>query len=99
MHHSYYDIPHISAMVHLILTGATGLVGSGVLHCMLQLEAITKISILSRRPVPQAEGQAKAQTIIHKDFGTYPPELLAQLQGAEGCVWAQGTSVNNVSKK
>jgi len=86
-------------MVHLILTGATGLVGSCVLHRMLQLETVTKISILSRRPVPQAEAHAKAHTIIYNNFQSYSPELLAQLQGAEGCVWAQGTGVNNVSKR
>lgn len=89
----------ISLMVHLILTGATGLVGGCVLHRMLHLETVTKISILSRRPVPQAEGHAKAHTIIHKDFGSYNPGLLEKLRGAEGCVWAQGTSVNNVSKR
>jgi len=84
--------------MHLILTGATGLVGGGVLHHMLNTPQITAISILSRRPVPQAEGHEKAKVIIHKDFESYPPELLAQLKGAEGCVWAQGISSMSVDK-
>jgi len=85
--------------MHLILTGATGLVGAGVLHNMLNVPAVTKISILSRRPVPMAEGYPKANVIIHKDFTNYPPELLSQLEGAEGCVWALGVSVNDVNKE
>lgn len=85
--------------MHLILTGATGLVGAGVLYDMLNVPAITKVTILSRRPVPMVEGHPKANVIIHKDFTNYPPELLNQLEGAEGCVWAQGVSVNDVSKE
>jgi len=85
--------------MHLILTGATGLVGSGVLHHMLQTPAISQISILSRSPVPQAEGHSKAKVIIQKDFTNYPDEILAQLKGAEGVVWAQGISQAKVSKE
>ena len=82
--------------MHLILTGATGLVGSAVLHHMLNTKTITTISILSRRPVPQAEGHPQARVYIHKDFNTYPSELLEKLSGAEGCVWALGVSTNDV---
>lgn len=85
--------------MHLILTGATGLIGSGVLQHMINAPSITTVSILSRRPVPQAEGHQKIKVIIHKDFNTYPSEVLAQLKGAEGCVWAQGISVTQVSKE
>jgi uncharacterized protein YbjT (DUF2867 family) len=83
--------------MHLILTGATGLVGSAALQHMLALETVTKISILSRRPVAMAEGNPKVNTIIHKDFNTYPSEILEQLKGAEGCIWAQGISIINAS--
>ncbi|KAF2804295.1 nucleoside-diphosphate-sugar epimerase [Mytilinidion resinicola] len=85
--------------MHLILTGATGLVGSAVLQNMLTMESVTKISILSRRPVPMIAGhEDKAKVIIHKDFESYPPELLDQLKDAHGCVWAQGISAMKVSK-
>ncbi|KAF2440934.1 hypothetical protein P171DRAFT_523948 [Karstenula rhodostoma CBS 690.94] len=74
-------------MVHLILTGATGLVGSGVLQQMLANDAVSRISILSRRPVKMAEGhEAKAKVIIHKDFKAYDQELLDELKDAQGCV-------------
>jgi uncharacterized protein YbjT (DUF2867 family) len=85
--------------MHLILTGATGLVGSGVLHHMLNTPSISQISILSRRPVPLAEGHSKAKVIIQTDFNTYTSEILSQLKGAEGVVWAQGISVTQVTKE
>lgn len=38
--------------MHLILTGATGgLIGSSALDALLRMNSVTKISILSRRPV------------------------------------------------
>ncbi|RDW92399.1 hypothetical protein BP5796_01793 [Coleophoma crateriformis] len=84
--------------MHLIVTGATGLIGSAVLHHLITTPAVSKVSILSRRPVPQANGHSKVHVYIHKDFTSYPPETLAQLKGAEGVVWAQGISVTQVSK-
>ena len=78
--------------MHLILTGATGLVGSAALQAMLTSKAVTSVTILSRRPVPQAEGHEKVNVILHKDFSNYPPDLLDKLKGAEGCVWALGIS-------
>lgn len=65
---------------------------------MLITPAITQVSILSRRRVPQAEGHAKAAVIIQTDFTTYPPSILEQLKGADGVVWAQGISVTQVTK-
>lgn len=85
--------------MHLILTGATGLVGSGVLHHMLNTPTISQISILSRSPVPQADGHSKAKVILQKDFMLYSEEVLSQLKGAEGVVWAQGISQTQVSKE
>ncbi|XXG95233.1 hypothetical protein Hte_001493 [Hypoxylon texense] len=87
--------------MHIILTGATGLVGSGVLDAMIKMKDITKISILSRRPVKMAEDvkDPRINVIIHKDFEKYDSELLSQLKGASGCVWALGISQTQVSKE
>ncbi|KAF2792639.1 hypothetical protein K505DRAFT_375914 [Melanomma pulvis-pyrius CBS 109.77] len=84
--------------MHLILTGATGLVGAGVLHNMLAMESVSRISILSRRPVAMVEGHDKAKVIIHKDFKNYDDALLEQLKDAQGVVWALGVSQNDVNK-
>lgn len=87
-------------MVHLILTGATGLVGSAVLHHMLGDAAVSRVSILSRRPVDMAKGhEDKVKVIIHKDFSKYDQAVLEQLKDAQGCVWALGVSQNDVDAK
>lgn len=64
--------------MHLILTGATGLVGSAVLDAMIKTKDITKISIISRRPVKMVEDAKdhRINVILHKDFEKYDSELL-----------------------
>ncbi|KAI1813211.1 putative nucleoside-diphosphate-sugar epimerase [Poronia punctata] len=87
--------------MHVILTGATGLVGSGVLDAMIKMKEVTKISVLSRRPVKMAEDakDPRINVIIHKDFSNYDAAVLDQLKGARGCVWALGISQTQVSKE
>ncbi|KAF2876137.1 hypothetical protein BDV95DRAFT_483417 [Massariosphaeria phaeospora] len=86
--------------MHLILTGATGLVGAAVLQNMLAMESVSRISILSRRPVKMAEGhEAKAKVYIHNDYKSYDKALLEELKDAQGVVWAQGVSQNDVTKE
>lgn len=87
--------------MHLILTGATGLVGSSVLEAMIKATDVTKISVLSRRPIPFAEDvkSPKVNIIIHNDFTQYDANLLSQLRGAQGCVWALGISQSKVGKE
>jgi uncharacterized protein YbjT (DUF2867 family) len=86
--------------MHLILTGATGLIGTACLDRMLALtpSTISKLSILTRKPVALAEGNPHVNVIIHKDYEHYPKDVLEKLEGAEGCVWALGPSVTAVSK-
>ncbi|KAL8910152.1 MAG: hypothetical protein Q9171_004530 [Xanthocarpia ochracea] len=57
---------------------------------------VARVSVLSRRPVKQAEGNDKVTVHIHKDFGSYPDSLLHQLKGAVGCIWALGISTSQV---
>ncbi|KAI9694278.1 MAG: hypothetical protein M1820_009081 [Bogoriella megaspora] len=85
--------------MHLILTGATGLVGAAALQAMLTRESVTKISIISRRPVAMAEGHEKVKVHIQKDFSTIDSTILEELKGAHGCVWAMGISMNQVTKE
>ncbi|PLB44869.1 hypothetical protein P170DRAFT_440081 [Aspergillus steynii IBT 23096] len=87
--------------MRLILTGATGLVGSAILNHILSLPPgeISRLYILSRSPVPMAEGKPNVTVIEHKDFSEYSPELMEQLKGADGCIWAQGISQTQVSKE
>ncbi|CAK7262772.1 hypothetical protein SEPCBS119000_000155 [Sporothrix epigloea] len=95
--------------MHLILTGATGLVGGGALDAMLRMPEITRISVLTRRPVPMLADRIKAndpltakdrvRVILHEDFLKYSDALLKnELKGAVGVVWALGISQLSVSK-
>ncbi|OAL28384.1 hypothetical protein AYO20_09501 [Fonsecaea nubica] len=103
-------------MVHLILTGATGLVGASVLSHILSLPststpAIHKLSIITRSSsipwlsttpppgTPAVNKHTQIEVIEHKDFTSYPPELLERLKGADACIWALGVSQNDVSKE
>jgi hypothetical protein len=90
-------------MVHLILTGATGLVGSAALAALLPLlppaGPISRLTILTRRPIPMADRAANPaiHTIITSDYSSYCPEILSQLQGASGVIWALGISQREVT--
>lgn len=83
--------------MHLILTGATGLIGTAVLDAMIRSRDITKISVLTRRPLKLHDD--RVDVIIHKDFASYDRELLQKLQGAQACVWALGISQTQVDKE
>ena len=85
--------------MHLILTGATGTIGSATLHYALHAPEVTKLSILSRRAVPMADGYPKANVHIQTNYTEYPERLLSELRGAHGCIWAQGVSQNDVNKE
>ncbi|CAG9942256.1 unnamed protein product [Clonostachys rosea f. rosea IK726] len=87
--------------MHLILTGATGHVGSGVLDAMMKMTDITRISVLSRRPVKFAEDtkDPRVHVIVNNNFENYDPEIINQLRGATGCVWALGVSQTQVGKE
>jgi NAD dependent epimerase/dehydratase family enzyme len=85
--------------MHLILTGATGFVGSAALDMMLNNPAVTRISILSRRPVKQAEGHEKAVVILKEDMSEYSQEILDRLRGAHGCVWTMGPPLMSVQNR
>ncbi|KAJ7336275.1 hypothetical protein DFH08DRAFT_285453 [Mycena albidolilacea] len=89
--------------MHIILTGATGTVGSPVLRQCLASPAVTRVSILSRRQftLPTSDGldTQKAEIIVHNDFGAYPASVTDRLQGANACVWALGVNTSDVSKE
>ena len=99
--------------MHLILTGATGLVGTSVLAHVISTASqsspakVTRLSILSRKPdIPylqryplDAASPLKIDIIHHEDFESYPPGVLDRLKGADGVVWALGVSQNDVKSE
>jgi len=75
----------------LIVAGATGFVGSEVLFAALQHPAVTRVVSLSRRAVidPRIVKHAKWESILLEDFEHYPPDAMAKMQGAVGCIWSE----------
>ncbi|KJK67403.1 hypothetical protein P875_00117165 [Aspergillus parasiticus SU-1] len=87
--------------MRLILTGATGMVGSAALNHVLSLPPgeVSHLYILARKSVPIAENRPDVTVIEHKNFNEYSPELLEKLKDADGCIWALGISQTQVSKE
>ena len=78
-------------MSKVIITGATGLVGSALVRHCIDHAGISAIIVLSRKPLPEALAKSeKVTVIIHQDFSSYPPGLLEKLKGSSGCLWCVG---------
>lgn len=72
----------------VIVTGATGLVGTAVLQKCIANEEISEIFVLTRKPIDDDLATNKKMTVIrHDDFLVYPLDLMGRLQGAEACIW------------
>src|SRR4051812_42831309 len=78
----------------VLVTGATGMVGEGVLHECLLHPAISKVLVVGHRPC--GIQHAKLSEIVHKDFYDLTP-VESQLTGYEGCLFCLGTT--SIGKK
>ena len=79
----------------ILLTGATGFVGSEVLRQALESPSVAKVTCLTRRPLGMAV--PKLQELVLPDFTDYSqvaPEL-----DADACIWCLGVSQFAVSKE
>lgn len=77
----------------LILTGVTGFIGSEVLSQCRRDPVVTSIIALSRRPLPSSiQADPKVTVIVMSDFTSYPSSVISQLEGADACIWAMGTT-------
>lgn len=78
----------ILSRMKVIVTGATGTAGQGIVKACLADERITKVVILTRRAVAEeVETNPKVEVVLHDDFSQYPDELMKKLHGAEACLW------------
>jgi len=77
----------------LIVTGATGLVGTEVIRQALSISKITSVIALARREVTAPENVApgadksKLTSVIVEDFEKYSPEVREAVKGADACLW------------
>ncbi|KAH6963266.1 hypothetical protein DER45DRAFT_609606 [Fusarium avenaceum] len=78
----------------VVVFGATGLVGSHVARTCLDEERITKVFIITRKgPIVEIAKSPKVEVILHRDFESWPVDLMKRLDGVEACLWAVGGAV------
>ncbi len=81
-------------MLRVIITGASGMVGEGVLHECLKHQDVEAVLVVNRRPC--GVEHPKLREIIHKDFFDLS-SIEDQLTGYKGCYFCAG--VSSVGKK
>ena len=73
----------------VILTGATGMVGEGVLHECLQHDDVEEVLVITRKPCGITH--AKLKEIVHPDF-QYLASIENRLTGYNACFFCLGVS-------
>ncbi|TDE17630.1 NAD-dependent epimerase/dehydratase family protein [Dyadobacter psychrotolerans] len=79
----------MKSRIRAIITGATGMVGEGVLHECLLDEDVETVLVLNRKPC--GVEHHKLTEIIHKDFFDISP-IENQLEGYNACFFCLGVS-------
>ena len=72
-----------------IITGATGMVGKGVLLECLDHEQVSEVLVIGRNPVDVKH--PKLKELIHKDFSDFSGKA-AELKGYDACFFCMGGS-------
>jgi len=80
--------------LNVIITGATGMVGEGVLHECIQHHNVENILVITRKPTGYTH--PKIKEIIHTDFSDFT-RLKVQLKGYNACLFCLG--VTSLGKK
>jgi len=86
----------MSKKIAVVITGATGNAGSGVLQACLDHPAVEKISIITRKRT--GKKSEKLVEIIHDDFLDLS-KIEDKLAGHDGCFWCLGVSQSKVRKE
>ncbi|KAI9637047.1 uncharacterized protein MKK02DRAFT_45757 [Dioszegia hungarica] len=87
----------------LIITGATGNAGSGILAAALACPQVSEVTVLSRRPVPISHSKLAVILLPSADypsgFDTCSPELVERLRGHSAIIWALAGNQAKMSKE
>jgi uncharacterized protein YbjT (DUF2867 family) len=75
--------------MNVIITGATGMVGKGVLLECLDHESVEKVLVIGRNPVDVTH--PKLEELIHNDFSDFST-VKEQLAGYDACFQCMGIS-------
>ncbi|NWA00697.1 NAD(P)H-binding protein [Pseudomonas gingeri] len=73
----------------ILLFGATGMVGQGVLRECLLADDVRQVRVIGRTPVSQVDG--KLSQVVHADLFDYHG-IEAELQGFDACFFCLGVS-------
>jgi uncharacterized protein YbjT (DUF2867 family) len=79
----------MNSSIKVIITGATGMVGEGVLHECLLHPKIDEVLVINRKPCGMQH--PKLKEIIHPDFFNLSP-IKNQLAGYDACLFCLGVS-------
>ncbi|MBT1704294.1 NAD-dependent epimerase/dehydratase family protein [Chryseosolibacter indicus] len=82
--------------IKVIITGATGMVGEGVLHECLNHPRTESVLIINRKPY--SKQHPKLKEIIHADFYDLST-IESQLSGYDACFFCLGVSSVGMSKE
>jgi len=95
----------------VLITGATGVAGLGILRSLLADNGVSQVTYLGRRPLPpwvvlpggtSTDGASpthpKLSTIEHKDFLSYPPAIQETIAQHDACIWALGITAVGMSE-
>lgn len=85
----------MEAKIRAIITGATGMVGEGVLYECLNHPAVEAILVVNRRPCGYVH--PKLKEIIHANFFDFSP-IESELTGYNACFFCLGISSVGVPK-
>jgi nucleoside-diphosphate-sugar epimerase len=72
--------------VELVLTGATGFIGSEVLRQLVARPDVTRVTCLVRRPLTNVASD-RVESVVVDDFSRYDGDL----SGHDACIWAMGS--------
>lgn len=77
--------------LRVLLTGATGFIGSETLRQLVDRPDVSRVTCLARRPVPVDSD--KVESLVLDNFDVYNSEVVDRLAGHDACIWALGSRV------
>ena len=83
-------------MIKVIITGATGMIGKGVLLECLDHEQISEVLVIGRSSIKMVH--PKLKELIHKDFTNFN-DVTDQLAGYDGCFYCLGVSASGINEE
>lgn len=80
---------HRKFAMKIIVTGATGLVGSEIIRQCLDTREVREVIALARNPmqIDESTDSSKLKLVLIEDYGYYPDHVKAAFAGADACIW------------